>query len=83
MKMVRRSRKRHVPANAFERAVRMAIERGRLADLMFAEGASKSSYFMNRVVSALTSLPGAQRALASEQVKSRFLKVALGRRARI
>jgi ferredoxin len=68
---------RHVPATAVERMVRMAIERGRLADLLFDEGAGAGSRFLHHAVRALTHLPLASRAVASEQVKSRFVKAAL------
>ncbi len=68
---------RHVPATAVEKMVRMAIERGRLADLLFDEGAGAGSRFLHHAVRALTALPLASRALASEQVKSRFVKAAL------
>lgn len=77
MKMVRRPERPYVPKNSVERAVRMAVERGRLADLMFAEGAGRGSAFLNHFVAAITSLPAAQRVLASEQVKSRFLRAVL------
>jgi ferredoxin len=68
---------RHVPATAVERMVRMAVERGRLADLLFDEGAGAGSRFLHHAVRALTSLPGAARVMASEQVQSRFVKAAL------
>jgi hypothetical protein len=57
--------------------VRMAIERGRLADLLFDEGAGAGSRFLHHAVRALTHLPLASRALASEQVQSRFVRAAL------
>ena len=68
---------RHVPTTAVERMVRMAIERGRLADLLFDEGAGAGSRFLHHAVRALTHLPLASRAMASEQVKSRFVRAAL------
>ncbi len=68
---------RQVPATAVERMVRMAIERGRLADLLFDEGAGAGSRFLHHAVRALTNLPLASRAMASEQVKSRFVRAAL------
>jgi hypothetical protein len=68
---------RQVPATAVERMVRMAIERGRLADLLFDEGAGAGSRFLHHAVRALTNLPVASRAMASEQVTSRFVKAAL------
>jgi ferredoxin len=68
---------RQVPSSAVERMVRMAIERGRLADLLFDEGAGLGSRFLHHAVRALTRLPGATQVLATEQVKSRFVQAAL------
>jgi ferredoxin len=79
LEMVRGGKARHVPANAVERSVRMALERGRLADLLFDEGAGLGSRFLHHAVRALTSLAPAQRLLASEQVGSRFVRGVLGR----
>ena len=62
---------------AAERMVRMSIERGRLADLLFDEGAGLGSRFLHHAVRALTALPVASRAMASEQVQSRFVKAVL------
>lgn len=79
MRMVRRSDRSYVPKNAIERMLRMALERGRLADLLFDEGAGRGSRFLNQVVRTLTALPGSQRLLAAEQVRSRFVRAALSR----
>ncbi len=77
MAMMRRAERRHVPATGMERIIRMAIERGHLAQLLFDEGAGRGSRFMSQAVRTLVSLPGAQRMLASEQVTSRFLRAIL------
>lgn len=78
MKMHRRAKQPHVPANSIERAVRMSIERGRLAQLLFDEGEGRGMRFLNQAMRALMSLPLAQRTLASKQVSSRFVKATLG-----
>ncbi len=70
---------RHVPATAVEKMVRMSIERGRLADLLFDEGGGLGSRFLHHAVRALLNLPLASRVMASEQVSSRFVKAALAR----
>jgi hypothetical protein len=75
--MARREAPSYVPENAIERVVRQMIEHGRLADLLFDEGQSRGAAFLNHAMKALTALPPAERALASEQVKSRFVKFAL------
>jgi formate hydrogenlyase subunit 6/NADH:ubiquinone oxidoreductase subunit I len=79
MRMERREKQPFVPANALEKAVRIALERGKLADLLFDEGESRGHRALNHLLKALTRLPAAQRALASEQVKSRFVAAVLGR----
>ena len=79
MHMVRREKQAHIPLNVIEKSVRMAIERGRLAHLLVDQGASRGSHFLNAVIKALSHLPPAERALASEQLKSRFVKAALER----
>jgi len=76
--MIEREERTYVPLNSVEKSVRMAIERGRLADLLFDEGQSRRFAFLNRAVDVLTRLPVAERALASEQVRSRFVRQALG-----
>jgi ferredoxin len=79
MRMARRAGRRHVPANSVEKAVRFALERNRLADLLFDEGEGLGSRFLHHAVRALTRLPPAQRLLATEQVRSRFVRSALSR----
>ena len=77
LEMDRADRPRYVPANSLERALRMAIERGKLPHLLFDEGAGRGSQFLNQVLQVLNRLPASQRLLASEQVKSRFVRQAL------
>lgn len=69
--------RRYIPANSLDRALRMAIERGKLPHLLFDEGAGRGSQFLNQVLQTLNRLPASQRLLASEQVKSRFVRQAL------
>jgi ferredoxin len=78
LKMAPGGAPRTVPATAAERMVRMAMERGRLADLLFDQGAGLGSRFLHHAVRALTNLPPAARLLATEQAKSRFVKATLG-----
>jgi Pyruvate/2-oxoacid:ferredoxin oxidoreductase delta subunit len=68
-----------VPANAVEKAVRMALERNRLADLLVDEGAGLGSRFLHRAIEAIVRLPPAEALLAREQVRSRFVDAALRR----
>ncbi len=68
-----------VPASAVEKAVRMALERNRLADLVFDGAEGLGARFLRHVLNALVRLPPAQRLLASEQLRSRFVRAAMGR----
>lgn len=75
--MERRAEPSHVPENTIERVVRQMIEHGRLADLLFDENESRGTAFLNHALHAITRLPAAERALASEQLKSRFVQFVL------
>ncbi|HEX9288517.1 MAG TPA: 4Fe-4S dicluster domain-containing protein [Anaeromyxobacteraceae bacterium] len=79
LRLVRSGERPRVPANSVEKAVRMALERNRLADLLFDEGAGLGSRFLHHAVDAIVRLPPAQALLATEQVRSRFVKSALAR----
>lgn len=77
MEMVRLPKRPHVPLTTIERVVRMSVERGRLAHLILDQGESRGHRFINQVVQTLTQLPQAERLLAREQVRSRFVDYAL------
>ncbi len=79
LRMVRGGARRPVPANPAEKAIRQALERGNLADLLLEEGEGLGSRFLRLAVDAIVRLPPAQALLASEQVKSRFVKAAVAR----
>ncbi|GAB4252072.1 MAG: 4Fe-4S binding protein [Thermoleophilia bacterium] len=78
MAMVRRESPPYVPENGVEFLVRRMIERGRLADLLVT-GSSRGAGFVHAVLNTLLRLPPAERLLAGEQVKSRFVRAALSR----
>jgi len=79
LSLTRSTRPRTVPGDGVEKALRMALERGRLADLVFDQGAGRGAKFLNRVMSALLALPPAKQAMANEQLRSRFVRFALAR----
>jgi Fe-S-cluster-containing hydrogenase component 2 len=79
MHVVRREHPTHVPKDAIEKSLRMALERGHLGDMLYQEGVTRGVGFLGEALRALLALPAAKRALASEQVTSRFLRAALGR----
>jgi ferredoxin len=79
MTLTRRKEPPHVPVNSVEKAVRIALEQNRLADLVFDQGSSLGARFLNRAMRAIVGLPPARRLLASEQLRSRFVAAALKR----
>lgn len=77
MKMVRRKKQPYVPVNTVEKSMRMALEKNRLADLIFDQGHSLGNRFLYHVVKALTRMPPVQQMLASKQLQSRFIRAAV------
>jgi len=62
------------PLNGTHRAVLMAIERGKLQNLIFDNRALRSHRAMAGVLGVILKLPPIKQALASQQVKSRYLE---------
>lgn len=77
--MRRREKPARVPANSVEKALRMALERGRLPHLLFDAGAGAGPRALNRLLQGLCALPPVERLLASEAVRSAFVRAALAR----
>jgi hypothetical protein len=67
------------PANGAHRAVMMAIERGKLQNLIFDNQAHWNHRAMAAILGAILKLPPLQQALASRQMKSRYLETLLKR----
>ncbi|WP_243287332.1 4Fe-4S dicluster domain-containing protein [Geothrix terrae] len=61
------------PANTAHRTVLMALERGQLAELLVDGQSSHGHRAVAAILGAVLRLPPLQRALASKQVKSRYL----------
>jgi len=76
MHMARGGERRPVPGNPVEKAVRQALERNRLAELLFDGGEGLGNRFLRQATKAITSLPPVERLLATEQVRSRFVRAA-------
>ena len=72
----RRPQPPHVPENMVEFLVRSMIERGRVADLLIDGTNGRGPGFANAVLGAVLSLPPAERLLAGESLRSRFVKFA-------
>ncbi len=62
------------PVNSTHRVVVMAIERGRLHDLVFDNQAHVSHRAMAAILGVILKLPPAKQALASRQLRSRYLE---------
>ncbi len=63
-----------VPETVFDQRVAMAIERGRLADLILDDPGKFSHRALRRIMRALENSPPVKAALAAESIKSSFLK---------
>ena len=66
------------PVNSVHRAVLMAVERGKLQNLIFDNQALTSHRAMAAVLGAILKLPTVQRSLARRQMRSRYLDRVLG-----
>ena len=67
------------PLNGTHRVVLMAIERGKLQDLIFDNRVLWSHRALAAVLGAILKLPPVKRALATEQVRSRYLEALIRR----
>ncbi|MCX5759823.1 MAG: 4Fe-4S dicluster domain-containing protein [Candidatus Hydrogenedentes bacterium] len=67
------------PVDSVHRAVFMAVERGKLQELLFDNQASANHRAMAAILGAIVKLPPIKRAMASEQMKSRYLERLLSR----
>lgn len=65
------------PVNSAHRVVVMAIERGKLQHLLFAEQAFSSHRAMAAIIGVIFKLPPVKQILASQQMKSRYLETLL------
>jgi len=77
--LVRRERRTLTPKDGVHRAVLMAIERGKLQDLVFDNRVLWSHRALAAVLGAVLKLPPAKRLLATEQVRSRYLEALVRR----
>ena len=67
------------PVDGVNRVVMMAIERGKLQNLIFDNHVLFSHRALAGVLGAILKLPGVKQAMASEQIKSRYLEVIINR----
>jgi ferredoxin len=81
LRLVERPQRVITPVNSTHRTVVMAIERGTLASLIFDNRALFSHRAMAAILGAILKLPPIKQALASRQVRSRYLDHLLARGA--
>jgi len=74
LSLVRRLKRVLTPLNATHRAVVMAVERGKLQDLLFDNRVLWHHRALAAVLGVILRLPPVARALATDQVKSRYLE---------
>jgi hypothetical protein len=71
--MTPRPQRVFTPENTFDRIITMAIERGKLADLLFEDPTSWSHRALGRIMGLLEKMPGFKAAMATKPVRSFFL----------
>ena len=74
LKLVRREKRVIPPKDTVLRCVRMALERGKLAELVFDDRSLASHRVLGRLLGAILKLPPVERAIARGQVKSVWLE---------
>jgi formate hydrogenlyase subunit 6/NADH:ubiquinone oxidoreductase subunit I len=67
-----------VPENAWQRAVLMAIERGKFQNLLFDDFERLDHAALRAITRIIIALPPVKKALLSEQVRSRFFRALAG-----
>jgi ferredoxin len=76
-----RARRVITPLNSVHLTVAMAIERGKLQNLIFDNQALLSHRAMAAILGAILRLPPVKQAMASRQMKSQYLEALIRRRA--
>jgi ferredoxin len=74
LRMEERTERVFTPVNSAHRIVLMAIERGQLQNLVFDQQAHLSHRAMAAILGVILKLPPVKQALASEQLRSRYLE---------
>ncbi|HVP67326.1 MAG TPA: 4Fe-4S dicluster domain-containing protein [Anaeromyxobacteraceae bacterium] len=79
LSLAERPARRLTPLNGAHRAVLMAIERGKLQDLVFDNQVLFSHRALAALLGVILRLPPAKRVLATDQVRSRYLEALIRR----
>lgn len=80
LQLRQRAKRVITPVNSAHRAVVMAIERGKLANLIFDNQALASHRAMAAILGVILKLPPLKQIMASQQMKSRYLEQLLSRK---
>jgi ferredoxin len=80
LRLLARDRRVITPVNTAHRVVLMAIERGQLQHLVFDNQAHLQHRAMAAILGVILKLPPLKQALASRQLKSRYLEKLLARK---
>ncbi len=79
LSMKARPQRIRTPENVFDRVATMAIERGKLGNLIFDDPDKLSHRALGRILSLIEKMPPYKALMAIEPLKSKFLKTMLGR----
>ncbi len=77
--MESRAKRVFTPENTFERIVAMAIERGKLADLIFDDPENLGFRALGRMLSVIEKTPPVRAAMAIQPLRSVFLNALVGK----
>lgn len=75
LKMKQRKERVLVPETTIERVIHMAIERGKLQNLLFDENEGITYKALNRFFGVIANLPPVKKKLAEKQLRSRFVSL--------
>jgi ferredoxin len=78
LRLLTRKERVITPVNSTHRTVLMAIERGKLQNIFFDDQVSSSHRAMAAILGVILKLPPIKQAMASKQMKSRYLAALLG-----
>lgn len=79
IQMTPREKRVFTPANTFDRIVNMALERGKLADLIFDDPENLGFRALGRMLSVLEKTPPVRAAMAVKPLRSVFLNALVGK----
>jgi ferredoxin len=82
MEMAPRAKRRITPESTYHRILTMAIEQGKLNELVVDKTDGMTAHAASALLGAILKLPPAKQLLAREAIKSRFVDFMLGQRAR-